>query len=96
MAGDYRVSPSGSAMEELDRVLAEARRRGIFPRTRASAAWLLSELEWTPMAIGESREYFPHLRLYQRFAVTRPVSVWYAVHEESRTVFVQHFGLTGL
>lgn len=96
MTGSYRVFTSGVATDSLDRALSAARERGIYRQAKAAARWLVSELAVTPMQNGESRGYFQHLQLYRRLAFARPVSVLYAVHEDSKTVFVLAFGLTGL
>lgn len=92
----YRVTNSAAVDEQFRAVMAEARARGILPAALRSAAWLMSELALTPSDVGESRDEFPRLGLRRRIHFTRPVSVLYAVHEESRTVFVLEFGLTGL
>lgn len=85
MAGDYRVFPSGVADEDLRRAFGQAEGRGLLAAATAAARWLVSDLERTPMEIGESRDYLPHLRLHKRIAFARPISVRYAVHEDSRS-----------
>ncbi len=53
-----------------------------------SAKWIWEELERTPHEFGESRAYDEGSKLNFRVAYVGPFVVYFAIHEETRTVFV--------
>lgn len=92
--GEYEVSSSGAVTEEFQQLIVTARARGILPTVLKAARWIMEELARTPMAFGESRDFLPHMQLHLRIGFAGPLSVQFAIHEESRSVFVRRFRLS--
>jgi hypothetical protein len=92
---EYQVHSSGRVTEQFREVMNAARDRGILTLALRASKWIMEELARTPMLFGESRDYFAHLDLHLRIGFAGPFSVQFAVHEESRQVFIRSFKLGG-
>ena len=95
MPDEYQVHSSGLVTEQFREVLRRAQERGILPLALRASKWIMEELARTPMVFGESRDYLAHLDLRLRIGFAGPFSVQFAVHEESRQVFIRSFKLSG-
>ena len=86
---NYTVSQPGAVNEEFRRLAALAAEQGRRPLVFRAAGYMLDELAYDPLRFGESREFLPHFELHMRIAFPRPLGVIFAVHEESKQVFIQ-------
>ena len=91
----YSISSPLVAKDQLHRVMAQAMAEGQFELAVQAGEWLIEELARTPLELGESRDVLPHLNLKVRLAFVRPIAVQFAVHEESKQVFVRGFAYCG-
>jgi hypothetical protein len=93
MNGEFALSQSQRADEELAALLAFLQRQGNWKLTSLALKWTLEELTRTPMRFGESRGDLSDLELHMRVGLVEPFRVDYAVHLPSHQVFIQHWGL---
>ena len=89
----YRVSSSPAVNSEFRQILLLAKSKGLLPGAILAADWIMSELARTPDEFGESRDQLPAMNLHLRVAFVEPLVVQFAVHRESRIVFIRNFGL---
>ncbi len=93
MNGDFAVSQSMLAMEQLDEILSVLRGRGETALAASSVRWILEELTRTPMEFGESRFHLEFLDLFVRVGFSGPICVNYSVNPASHQVFIRRWGL---
>jgi hypothetical protein len=93
---NYRVSQPQTITAQFLQITALARSQGRLPLVLRASRYVMDELAYDPLHFGESRGAYPHLQLELRIAFVPPVYVWFAVHEQSRQVFIRRFGLTAL
>ena len=84
MNGDFALSQSIRAEEELDNLLILLNARGEWVPAAPALRWIFEELARTPMEFGESREYLEHLDLHVRVAFVDPFRVKFAVNFPNR------------
>jgi hypothetical protein len=86
----YRIVNSQDETERFRSLLAEAVAEGRADAVLAAARRLFHRLSLVPLDVGEAREELPSLGLSVRIDFEGPLMVGYAVHEESRTVFIRY------
>jgi hypothetical protein len=84
----YKVSLSGRNQERFEEIRNQAKLNGRYKDYYLAYKWTMEELSRTPMEFGESREFDPGSGLYIRVAIVGILCVKFAVHEESRQVFI--------
>lgn len=92
---NYTVAHSQLVEEQFLELVLRATELGIRPLCLRAARYTYDELRYAPAQFGESREYLSHLELELRIAFAPPLYVEFAVHEQSRQVFIRRFGLLG-
>lgn len=95
MSDHYQVHHSIDVSNQFRHILSECRDRGDLAIAIQSARWLLSELQSTPLELGESRyasENQP-ARLLFRIATAGPIQVEFAVRDDVKMVFIRRFAL---
>jgi len=88
MSMPYMVSPSQSVLVTLKEIARKARSLRRQREFGVNLKWMMQELERTPLEFGEARYADGDPGLKIRVGFVGPVMVRYAVHEESRTVFI--------
>jgi hypothetical protein len=56
---------------------------------------MFDEMAYDPLHFGESRGLLESAELTVRFALCPPLSVWFAVHEPSKQVFIIRINCRG-
>jgi hypothetical protein len=90
---EYQVHSSGIVTEQFREALRAAIGRGVRLLALQASKWIMEELAPTPMTFGESRDYLDHMELHLRVGFAGPFTVQFAVHEESKQVFIRSFTL---
>ena len=91
----YRVSQPGMVTEALRIILARAKFENRLPLVLKAARFLFDELAYDPLHFGESRGFLKSAELSVRFAMCPPLSVWFAVHEPTKQVFITRINFRG-
>lgn len=90
---NYQVSQSQQVTEQFLELAARAQVQGRRADVFRACLYIMDEMAYDPLHFGESREEFPHLHLKMRIAFAPPVYVQFAVHEQSRQVFIRKLGM---
>ena len=85
---NFRVSQPESVTRSFRDILILARSQGRQALVLRAGRYMLDELAYDPMRYGESRNYFPAARIWERLAFAPPLEVRFGVHEESKQVFI--------
>lgn len=91
----YTVSQPAHVTEQFLQIVALAELQGCGNVVLDACRYTMDELADDPLHLGESRGSFPHLQLELRMAFAPPVSVQFAIHEQSRQVFIRRFAMRG-
>lgn len=86
---NYRVSHPVTVTDQFRTLLDRAVLDGRYRLVAAAARYMLDELAYAPSAFGESRDTLPALKLDMRIGFVLPLVVEFAVHKESRQVFIR-------
>jgi len=92
---NYTVAHSQLVEERFLELVQQATALGIRSLFLRAARYTYDELQYAPAQFGQSRERLSHLELELRIAFAPPLYVEFAVHEQSRQVFIRRFGLLG-
>jgi hypothetical protein len=92
---NYTVAHSQLVEERFLELVQRATELGIRSLFLRAARYTYDELRYAPAQFGESREHLPHMELELRIAFAPPLYVEFAVHEQSRQVFIRRFGMLG-
>jgi hypothetical protein len=90
---NFKVSQPRVVSEQFRAIILQAssESNGIVPK---AARYMLDELAYDPLRFGESREYREAAGLQVRVAFCLPLHVWFAVHEDSKQVFIIRVGIS--
>src|SRR5262245_22946681 len=85
----FRVAYSGLVVEQFKKVILEAIKRGLSVQFADSTRRIMRELRESPEQFGEPLYLLAHTQQQVRLAVVGPLSVTFAVHSSSRSVFIR-------
>lgn len=85
---NYQIKQPGSVVDEVRSLIARARAEGRIVVFRRALRYLMDELAYDPMRLGESRGRLEFLDQERRITWVRPLVVNFTVHEPTRTVTV--------
>lgn len=90
---NFQVSQSQQVTEQFLALAALAQIQGRRAAVFRACLYIMDELAYDPLHFGESREELVDLQLKMRIAFAPPIYVQFAVHEQSRQVFIRKFGM---
>jgi hypothetical protein len=88
---NYKLTYLSGVTDRFRECMDMAKHEGRMSLALRSAKLIIGELETEPNTFGESRELFPAAGLVFRLAFAGPMSVYFAVHEQAKTVFIRTF-----
>src|SRR4051794_14174172 len=89
----YHVDNSQRVADDFRALLTRASAEGRLDEVRTAARSILDALTWIPDEYGESMGVLPFSGMHLRQALRCPLTVYFAVHEPDRVVFIRRFHL---